>query len=128
MMIYNYGQEYKVSDPSELEKIMSKRHKNGMNEVLLAHDGHDYPVLSILMKDDIATLHYMVEGDRAGFASIGGKLGLSSSGTTIFGTGDPDEKIWVTNRAVVPFASALKVAKEFFRSEHLPKSIEWLEL
>ena len=70
-MIYNYSQEYKASDPSELERIMSQRHKNGMNEVLLAHDGHDYPVLSILMKDDIAALHYMVEGDRAGFASIG---------------------------------------------------------
>jgi hypothetical protein len=127
MIIYNYSHEYKTSDFSELEKIMSARHKNGMNEVLLAHDGHKFPLLSILMKDNIAALHYMVEGDRAGFASIGGKLGLPK-GDTVFGTGNPDEKIWITNDAVVPFATALTVAKEFFRSEQLPKSIKWLEL
>lgn len=128
MIIYNYGHKYNRSDLSELERIMSARHKNGMNEVLLAHDGHEYPLLSILMKDGIAALHYMVEGDRAGFASIGGKLGLPPRGDTIFETGDPDQKIGVTNRAVVPFTTALEVAKEFFRSEQLPKSIKWLEL
>ncbi len=128
MVIYNYGHEYSTSDLSELERIMSARHKNGMNEVLLAHDGHEYPLLSILMKDDIAALHYLVEGDRAGFASIGGRLGLPPKGNTVFGTGHPDENIWVTNRAVVPFTTALEVAKEFFRSEQLPKSIKWLEL
>ena len=128
MIIYNYGRKIKTSDVSELEKLMLARHKNGLNEVLMAHDGHKFPLLSILMKDDIAALHYMVEGDRAGFASIGGKLGLPSGEDTIFGTGNPDNKMWVSNRAVVPFTAALTAAKEFFRSEQLPKSIKWLEL
>ena len=128
MIIYNYSREYQTSDVSELERIMSARHKNGMNEVLLTHDGHRFPLLSIQMRDDIATLHYMVEGDRAGFTSIGGKLGLPPDEDTVFGTGTPDEKIWITNDAVVPFATALMAAKEFFQSEQLPRSIKWLEL
>ena len=128
MIIYSYSHEYQTSDVSELEKIMSARHKNGVNEVLLAHDGQKFPLLSILMKDDVATLHYMVEGDRAGFTSIGGKLGLPPNEDTVFATGRPDDKTWVTNRALVPFATALTAAKEFFQSEQLPKSLKWFEL
>jgi hypothetical protein len=127
MKIFNFGDVPTGKNPSDIEGIMSKRFENDMNEVLLAHDDHDYPYLGIALKGDLAALYPGGDGE-AGFVSIGGKLELPPDGMTTFATGDPNEEISISNRAIITSSEALAAAKEFFCSERLPKSIEWLEL
>jgi hypothetical protein len=126
--IYNYGHKYVVENPSQIAAIMSKRFDGGLSEIVLMPDRRKHPFLIIALKDDLAALHYFPDERKAGFASIGGKLGLPPDGMTTFKTGGPHTDIEVSNDAVVTSAEALVAAKEFFHSQQLPKSIRWLEL
>lgn len=128
MEVWDFNGTHTVHDSSELEEIMQTRSDEGLNEFCLSHEGSDHPLLLISVKGDLAAIHYFPRDGHAGFASIGGGLGLGPRGMTSFATGSPVNAIEITNDAVIPFSTALAVAKEFLRSRELPRSIKWLEL
>jgi hypothetical protein len=118
-----------VETQPDILKIMSARFGDeGVNEILLTHDGHDYPFLAIELKDDLAALYYVPADGDAGFASVGGKLGLDARGATVFKTGSMSTNTSISNEAIVTFREALAAAVEFLHSEALPNSIKWLRL
>jgi len=55
-------------------------------------------------------------------------MNLNPKEITTFAIGDAGETIDVLNDSIVPFSDALEVAKEFFHSQEMPRSIKWLEL
>jgi hypothetical protein len=93
--------------------------------------GSDYPALVIYVRGDLAAIYYYRADDgRAGFVSIGGKMNLDPKKMTTFQIGgfNPGDTIDVLNDSIVPFSEALEVARKFFHSQELPRSIEWFEL
>jgi Immunity protein Imm1 len=128
MIISNFGSNYRIENPSDIARIMSKRFDEGQSEVVLMHDDREHPFIIIALKDDLAVLHYFTDDESAGFSSIGGKLGLPPDGKTTFKAGGPHTDIEVRNDAIVTSSEALAAAKEFFHSKQLPKSIKWREL
>jgi Immunity protein Imm1 len=128
MKAYDFSGEHPVKDLSDIERVMSRRFEGNVNEVLLASGKNAFPLLAILIRENMASINYVPGDKEAGFTSIGGNLGLPPDGMTIFAMGDPSEEIAVSNRSIVTFTKALEAAKEFFRTKQLPKSIRWLEL
>ena len=80
------------------------------------------------MRGDLTAIYY-IPGDRqAGYVSVGGKMNLNPKEMTTFPIGELGETIDVLNDSIVPFSEALEVARKFFHSQELPRSIEWFEL
>jgi hypothetical protein len=127
MRIQDYDSECDVANPADIEAALSKRHRGGINAFWLSHGTEEFPTIGILVKGDLANVHYIPRDREAGFASVARVPGPKPDETTIFFV-RPTEKIWVRNDAVVPFSDALKVAQEFAVSTTLPKCIQWFEL
>jgi hypothetical protein len=113
----------------ELEEFLSRRHGEGINAFWLFQEREEYPKLSILVKGDVAHLHYFATEHEVGFRSAGNICGLEQNGTTVFSLSqNPADDVYVLNDSVVPFSVAISVAKEFFDCTGLPRGITWLEL
>ena len=118
-----------ADDLDSLETILTKKYRNGYNSFWLSHGSQEYPALSLLVKDDLATLTYIPNDQSAGYRSIGNIPTLKPGYSTSFSiSNSPADDVVVLNEAILPFSIALKVAKEFFVSERLPQSVQWLEL
>jgi hypothetical protein len=128
MRIENYGAVYHAIKPEEIEKILWKRHGDGVSAFWLSHGSEKFPVLIIMIKGDLASLHYLPEDRHPGFVSIGPLDDLESGETTTFFLNSPTAPEDVVNDTILPFSDALRAAQEFATSSSLPKSIEWDEL
>jgi hypothetical protein len=130
MEVEDLSGTHRVHSIAQLEQLLGVRFKDEENEFWLRAGKSDHPALSIMVKGDLAAVHYFPEEGHAGYVSIGGKMNLYPSEMTIFRIGSLDvgDTAYVPNESIVPFSDALGVAREFFLSQELPRSIEWLEL
>jgi hypothetical protein len=127
MRIEDYDSVCDVTKLADIEAALSKRHDGGVNSFWLSHGAKKFPALGILVKGDLANVHYFPRDRDPGFASVAKVLGPRPEETSTFFV-RPTEKIWVRNGAVIPFSDALKVAQEFAISTTIPKCIQWFEL
>ena len=130
MEVSDFGGPHIVRSVAELEQALRARFKNQMNGFMLHADSTDHPLLVIYVTSDLAVLFYHPIPDDPGFMSMGGSKNLDLEKITIFSLSNlhPETTIEVESKFVVPFSTALEVAKEFFHSQERPRSIEWLEL
>jgi hypothetical protein len=122
------GGSRNVRSIAQLEQVLRARSEDQQNEFSLYPDSNDYPLLKVFMRGDRFAIYYIPEDREAGYVSIGGKMNLSPKEMTTFPIGDLGETIDVLNDSIVPFSKVLEVAKEFFHSQELPRSIKWLKL
>jgi hypothetical protein len=108
--------------------VLTQRQVEGANEFWLSHGNQRYPAISLLVKDGLAALHFFRKEYDAGLRSAGNLADLESGATTTFCLTIAGDEVEVLNDAVMPFAVALTVAREFLASNELPQSVEWLEL
>jgi hypothetical protein len=127
MRVQDYDSLCDATRPADIEAALSKRHVGGINSFWLSHGAELYPAINIMVKGELATVHYLPKDRDPGFVSVAKVRGPTPDETSIFFVG-PAEKIWVRNDAVVPFSDALKVAQEFSISTTMPKCIQWFEL
>jgi hypothetical protein len=127
MRIEDYDAVRDVTNPAEIEAMLSKRHGAGRNAFWLSHGSNGFPAINIMVIGDLAYMLYLPKERHPGFASIGTLPDLRSGGDTSFFPSDADEPLEIMNEAVVRFSDALKAAQEFAVSPALPKSIQWSE-
>ena len=127
MRIEDYDSDREATDPTDIDAALSKRHGDGLNSFWLSHGAEEFPVINILVKGDLAYVHYFPKDRHPGFASAAKVLGPRPDETSIFFE-YPTEKMWILNSALIPFSDALKAAQEFAASKTMPKCIQWSEL
>jgi hypothetical protein len=127
MRIQDYDSVCDVTSPADIASTLSRRHVGGTNSFWLSHGAELYPAINIMVKGDLAAVHYLPKDQEPGFVSVANVRGPRPDETSIFFIG-PTEKIWVRNDAVVPFSDALKVAQDFSISTTMPNCIQWFEL
>ncbi len=129
MKVIDFDGVHEARSVEELGTILKTRHADGVNSFWLSHGIEAYPALSVLVKGDLATLNYLPEENDAGFRSAGNMAQLKLEQTTTFSlSNNRADDVVVLNDSVLPFSTALRVAKEFFFSKDLPRSIEWMRL
>ena len=112
----------------DIERALAKRYGEDVNEFWLSHAEGKFPAISILVKGDIAVLHYFPKDQSPGMTSIGEGVNLEAEGATIFCINAVDEEQQIPNRMAVHFSLALIAAKQFFVSKEPPSCINWLAL
>jgi hypothetical protein len=127
MIIEDFKGTINSMNNAEIESALSNRYGKGANEFWLSHSDGRFPAMSILVKGDIAALHYFPEDQNPGMTSVG-KGDLESNGTTIFYINSEKEKQEIPNGMIVPFSLALKAAMEFSSNKEPPRCIKWLSL
>jgi hypothetical protein len=125
MRIEDYDSVCDVTKPADIEAAPSKRHGGGINSFWLSHGAERYPAINIMVKEDLASVHYLPEDRDHGFISVARIPGPRPNETSIFFVA-PTAKIWVWNGELVPCSDALKVAQEFATT--MPRCIQWFEL
>lgn len=129
MQVQDIDGGYEVNGIPELEAVLRRRNGSGANAFWLSHVAGGYPTLSLLVKDDLAALHYMPKDREAGCRSVGKMTNLRRGESTKFSTSKHSaDDVYVINDALMPFSAALAAAKEFLSSNELPQSVEWLWL
>jgi hypothetical protein len=129
MQIEDMGNKWTVDNLKELDRVLRTRHENGANAFWITHDDTKYPLLSLLVKDDLAFLQFFRKDRDAGFASVGRLPGMNAGEVTAFPTSkNRADDLLVQNDAIVPFSVAFAAVKDFFRSQDLPRGVEWQEL
>ena len=129
MNVGDFGGDHSVQSIAQLEERFGVRFKGEQNQFALSPDSSNYPLLLIYVRGDLAVIYYIPEDGDAGYVSLGGKMNLDPKEWTIFSIHRSDsDSIDVSNESIVPFSEVLKVAKEFFHSQELPRSIEWRQL
>jgi hypothetical protein len=127
MMIHDFETGVDVRAPAEIEAALSKRHGAGINSFWLGHVAGGFPAINIVVKGDLAHVHYFAKEDHPGFASVAELPAIRPYDTSVFFI-SPGEKIWVLNDEIVPFSQALRAAHEFASSTAMPKCIRWRSL
>ena len=116
-----------VASLSQLETTLGVRY-NGANCFWISHDDDQYPTLGILVKGDMAYLNYIPKEFDAGYRSVG-QPGRDSHDVVTFSISDYSaDDLDILREAIVPWSTALAVAKDFFHSKELPNSVEWFQL
>lgn len=128
MIVIDFSGEHSVQSIADLEQRLGVRFNDKENGFVLSPDSSEFPQLFIQVNGNLAVIHYFHEHGQAGYESLGGKMNLNPDETTTFSLHRSGDPIYVLNRFIVPFSEALEVAKEFFNSQELPRSIEWLQL
>ena len=131
MKIYAYGggMTWDANDERRLETILRKKDSRGGGAFWLADEDGAHPCLLIRVSGDLSEILYFPHEHHPGFLCVGGQ-GLPPHGTTLFvfdgcDPGDGEER---PNDFVVPFATAVIVARDFLRDRQLPSSVQWFEL
>ena len=130
MIVHDFGGTHRVHSIAELEQLLGARFKDELNEFSLRPDSSVYPLIKIHVRGNLAAIYYIPADREAGYVSDGGKMNLNLKEMTSFSIGPMgrSETIDVPNGFIVPFPEASKVAREFFNSQELPRSIEWYKL
>ena len=121
---YSQGLD-EAGNAAELESILDTGRSQGLSEFWISPVDSPHPAIALLVNGELSVLCYFPRENHAGFIS---STKVSSDGTTAFRIDSAGESTEFSNAVVLPFSTALTVAKEFFVSSELPKSIEWLEL
>jgi hypothetical protein len=123
-----WGDEICVDSIQDLESVLQRRDANGANAFWLSHDAR-FPVLVVLVKDDVATVQYGPGDREAGWMSVGNLSDGITGGLTRFDTSQhPAGGVFIMNETLLPFSVAVEAAKEFFLDPTPPQSVEWLKL
>jgi hypothetical protein len=118
-----------ADDEAALEAVLHTRDSRGGNWFdLCADDAQEvsYPLLTIRVGGELADICYTLRDDEPGYRCVGTVRDVEPNGWTVFKTAAGDE--YIANEFLVPFSTALAVAKEFLRGPQLPTSVQWLEL
>jgi hypothetical protein len=127
MKISHFGGIAKCKTIEAVNAVLNKRYGNNANDFWISRDNSEYPILTLMVKDDCACVHYFPEDGNPGFVSIGSNVNLENDGATIFYVTD-EEEMSVANNLVIPIKLAMGAANEFFDSPEQPKCIKWFNL
>ena len=125
MFIQDLESTHDVERPADINACLSKRNRAGVNSFWIGRVAGGFPALNIMVNGGLAYVHYFPKEDHAGYASVGGSLGLVPEGDTAFFHDNTEEPVQIMNVSVVPFSDALKAVQEFAVSNAMPKCIQW---
>src|SRR5262245_43335101 len=81
MNIRDFKKNHTARSIKDLQTILSRRYLEEENWFLLCAGGEDDPCMTLAVRGDLSTLHYMRSNEDAGFISVGGELDLEEDVT-----------------------------------------------
>ena len=125
LMVEDFFGTYQISTLDELERILDRRSESiCANAYSLSPAQTAFPFLGIFVKNDQAILNYI--------ASEGGDCAISRGaeayGNAVFYENSAGATIVAPAEAIVPVATAVEAAREFFETHTSPSCVRWLAI
>ena len=128
MKVSDFKNQYDVNTIEELRTVLATRYPvNGWhtNSFWLAHESR-FPLMSILVKNEMASVWYSDAENDPGSNSVGTLPGLPrEENPTFYLNGEQQQ---MPNESVITVREAMHAAEEFFSIGSRPRSIRWLDL
>jgi hypothetical protein len=112
-----------VSTSAELMDALSRR-VAGANHFLLAPVGAEHPQLDVLVRDDVAVLHYF-RGDESSNAQ---SLSDRAVAEVLFPDNLTGELVQLPGSAAIDAAVAMQCVAQFAESLARPTLVDWFDL
>lgn len=126
MKLENLSETKFIEDANELKKCLAARTKHNDNAFWLNNNASTFPQLSIMIKENTATLQYLPKDGHPGFLSLGN---LGQTDDVKFRISEsPADDLLIASKFLITTTSAEIAAIEFFEGKSLPNSVEWMEL
>jgi hypothetical protein len=74
MRIEDFDSVCDVTKPVDIDAVVSKHHDGGNNALWLSHGEEEFPAIGILVKGDLANVHYFPGDGGASFVSVASVL------------------------------------------------------
>lgn len=120
-----------IENMLQFEAVFSLRDENDANSFWIYCEKDRYPAIHMLVRNDLAVLHYYVTEAEAGSRSVGEEIpgvDIDPDENSIFYLSSNGEELEVWNDMVLSFRTAQKAIKEFLESYSKPRLIEWEDL
>jgi hypothetical protein len=105
LRVDDFDGPHEANSVSALEIILAKRYNEDSNSFWLSHGNKRHPALALLVKGNLAGMHYFPKDSHPGFVPTGTLVGLPSGEQTTFYLGKGGAEIQVVHNAIVPFPS-----------------------
>lgn len=131
MIISSRQQLEKVDDEDTLAALLALRDSRGGGEFWVADAPGSFPCLAVVVSGGLSHVTYFPAERHPGYRALGNLDGAGPAGefaTLVWEGCDPASGEQVPWRFVLPFETALTIARDFFRNRSRSGSIEWLEL
>jgi hypothetical protein len=130
MLIEGHHRRWLASNESELDDVLEFRDDVGGAQFWLITAEETYPLLAIRVSGDVGDVHYFPDEGIAGFRALSPPEHREHDDVVLFRYegADPADGEDVTTRFVLPFSAVVDIARQFFRSQSLPKLATWFEL
>ena len=123
--IFDFEGRREASSAEQLHLALSRRFDGG-NHFEIAALGRAYPMLDLMVSDDLAVVHYFAAEGNAGAQSIG-DLGHAAE-TVEFPENRAGAAYTMPGSTVVRMTTAIRCADEFSIDLQRPTAVTWLEL
>jgi hypothetical protein len=130
MLIEGHHRRWLASSESELDDVLKFRDNVGGAQFWLSTAEETYPLLAIRVSGDVGDVHYFPDEGVAGFRALSPPEHQGPDDVVLFRYegADPADGEEVAPRFVLPFSAVADIARQFLRSQSLPKLATWLEL
>lgn len=112
----------KVENLADLQKALDFSRNQSEFSIWISLGDSQYPYINVLIKGDLAYVHYFEKEGHPGYQSIG-----RSTEDGMITINEEDQMI-VPMDTLVSVDKAAKAGQEFLKTHILPNAIEWLEL
>lgn len=126
MTVYEFNGKTKCNNPSELQEVLLHRSKNNSNEFELRTES-EYPILTILIKEEFACVHYFENETDCGHYAYVDNNGIEEE-YIIFNIGDENSETEISKNLVIPVEQAYIAAGDFYNTKEKSTKLKWFEL
>lgn len=129
MRIQDMFRSYTANDLDTISDVLRTRNDKGENAFWITRGDDKFPMLSVLIRGELATLQYFRKDRDAGLASVGQKPTTLKENVIAFPISQNSaDDLLIQSDSLISVEKAIKAVREFFESGEVPKSVEWLEL
>lgn len=126
MIVYEFNGKEECKNLSELLNVLKYRSKGNSNEFELRTE-LEYPFLTMLVKDDLACVHYFKDEDDCGHYACTDDNGIKED-YVVFNMGSENSETEISKDLVISVEQAYVAAIDFYETHEMTNKMKWFEL
>jgi hypothetical protein len=126
MVVYSFNGKEECKNINELLNVLKQRSKGNSNDFELRTD-QEYPFLTILVKDELACVHFFLNEEDCGHYAYTDNKVLNED-YIIFNIGSENSETKISKDLVISVEQAYIIAKDFYEKLEMSKKVKWFEL
>ena len=126
MIIYSFNGKKECNNKSELLDALKQRSEGNSNDFELRTE-HEYPFLSILVKGDLACVHFFENESVCGHFAYTHDNELKED-FIVFNMGYEEFETEISKDLVIPVEQAYIIAEDFYEKKEMSNKVNWFEL